>query len=1172
MKRIKLLYLTPHLSTGGMPQFALKRIQKLNEYRDEIEIFVVEYSKFSDTYVVQRNSILEMIDSDHFFTLGDTSDTRRKYEIIQIIKDNDIDLVHSEEMLEGFESFNKIPTDLINMLYSDDRSWRMIETCHNIWFDPKESKKLKPDAYSLISPYHKKKTFASESSYNELHLYPYENKVDIKRKNRKSSIKKLGFDENKKNVLNVGLWTSGKNQGEGIEIARFIESSSPDVFFHFVGNLAPNFENYWGDITKNLPSNVKIWGERDDVDDFMIACDAMMFNSTWECNPLVIREAIGYGMKILARNLPQYYDMYDEYITPIEGDIKKISGQLIAMLESDIEYSVPDDSNFGKSLLDFYRKVMEIEIVPQPKIDNDYEFIQHFVGQPYFELRGSSSNKFKVEFSDNGKIVHSDVLNFNSWSRLNRKYYTNWDTTVYENDKIIYKNSLDLKGKRVYISFGSKSLGDTLAWIPYMEEFRKIHNCELIVSTFINHLFVEQYPDITFINPGETVNNLYAQYNIGWYYDDSGDVDYSRVPNDFRKQPLQKTATDILGLEYNEIRPKLNLPNVEKKKKVGIGFHSTAQSKYWNNSGGWQDVVDYLNSLGYECMIYSREGDGYMNNYYPEGVTIFKGGNLQEVINDLCECEFFVGLGSGLSWLAWACKLPIVLISGFSERWSETSLDTYRVINEDVCHGCFNSERLDAGDWNWCPMHKDTDRMFECTKSIKSDSVINEINQILKLDNVPDNGYTISDETVTIILSHADSEWRKHLLMECIENVEGEIILSSNYPVDSNIQEMCDWVLYTKNNPLLYKEEYDKYSIVHNYFCNDSEGNKIYTPMEYEHGYAAYNLLQNGLKLAKELGKSKIHIVNYDYVINKKIIANNDLKLDEYDCVFYYYDGSDDEESFCSGFLSGRLESLDLFFQKFKSKDEYYTDCKFLQLEKNLRKFYSESESNLFIDKFSVLESSNITNSEGVLMFSKSKNFNRFKFISDKYGCDKTSTHEYHKIYPEILDPIMNEHFSLFEIGIHRGKSVNLWKDYLKNAKIYGMDIGQEWYHDRGRVFRGDQNSIDDLNRIISEINKCKVIVDDGSHKPDHQIKTFYHLFANLLEDGGYYIIEDVETSYWDPNSFIYGYEIGNLNIIDYFTSLNHLVNFKYNGYANPLGIEYIKFASNCIIIKKYNK
>ena len=136
-------------------------------------------------------------------------------------------------------------------------------------------------------------------------------------------------------------------------------------------------------------------------------------------------------------------------------------------------------------------------------------------------------------------------------------------------------------------------------------------------------------------------------------------------------------------------------------------------------------------------MVYSNEGDGYMGNHYPKGVTIYKGGNLQEVINDLSTCEFFIGLGSGLSWLAWACNLPVVLISGFSEKWAETKLDTFRVINENVCHGCFNKERLDAGDWNWCPLHKGTDRQFECTKQISSEMVINEINKLLNNNPLP---------------------------------------------------------------------------------------------------------------------------------------------------------------------------------------------------------------------------------------------------------------------------------------------------------------------------------------------------------------------------------------------------------------------------------------------------
>jgi autotransporter strand-loop-strand O-heptosyltransferase len=103
----------------------------------------------------------------------------------------------------------------------------------------------------------------------------------------------------------------------------------------------------------------------------------------------------------------------------------------------------------------------------------------------------------------------------------------------------------------------------------------------------------------------------------------------------------------------------------------------------------------------------------------------------------MATCEFFIGIGSGLSWLAWAAKLPIVLISGFSYDFTETSIDTYRVINKSVCTGCFNTHRLDPGDWNWCPLYKDTDRQFECTKSISTEMVISEINKIINLEATP---------------------------------------------------------------------------------------------------------------------------------------------------------------------------------------------------------------------------------------------------------------------------------------------------------------------------------------------------------------------------------------------------------------------------------------------------
>ena len=392
-----------------------------------------------------------------------------------------------------------------------------------------------------------------------------------------------------------------------------------------------------------------------------------------------------------------------------------------------------ENYNMSSPTSDEYKKLM-IESFGDKYIEKvtlNVSLDSHSVDGYFIELKTNITNPFKVEvYDEKENLVYNTELSSGMYSKLNRNYYTKWKTKLFVDD-LTFEHEFDLENSRVFIVFESSSLGDTIAWMPYCEEFRKKHNCHVIVSSFINSMFEDQYPKIEFVEPGEVVFNLKALYRLGWFYTSEGVYDNNKHPFDFKKIPLQKTATDILGLDYEEVRPLLKLPDTPKKKKVGIGFHSTAQSKYWNNPDGWQAVVDYLNNLGYECMIYSKESDGYMNNHYPKGVTIFKGGNLQEVINDLSECEFFIGLGSGLSWLAWACKLPVVLISGFSEKWAETTLDTYRVINESVCHGCFNSDRFDGGDWNWCPLHKNTDRMFECTKEITADMVINQIQHLL---------------------------------------------------------------------------------------------------------------------------------------------------------------------------------------------------------------------------------------------------------------------------------------------------------------------------------------------------------------------------------------------------------------------------------------------------------
>jgi len=138
-----------------------------------------------------------------------------------------------------------------------------------------------------------------------------------------------------------------------------------------------------------------------------------------------------------------------------------------------------------------------------------------------------------------------------------------------------------------------------------------------------------------------------------------------------------------------------------------------------------------LNEKGYEVRLLSREEDGYMGNKNPTGVTKQPNGSLLDILKVIQESEFFIGISSGLSWLSWGSGTPTIIISGFTDIYTEPFNNVYRVINKDVCNSCWNTHDFDAGDWNWCPIQKNTGRQFECSKNITSKDVISKINELL---------------------------------------------------------------------------------------------------------------------------------------------------------------------------------------------------------------------------------------------------------------------------------------------------------------------------------------------------------------------------------------------------------------------------------------------------------
>lgn len=360
------------------------------------------------------------------------------------------------------------------------------------------------------------------------------------------------------------------------------------------------------------------------------------------------------------------------------------------------------------------------------------------ISGPKVEISNSPDDKFLVKFTDKttNKLVHYAEIGNNCWVSCNLLYYVDWHVNVNKNNgEEIFDFDLNLKDNSVLISFESKALGDNLSWIPYVEEFRKKHGCKVICSTFWNQLFKTVYPEIEFVNPGSIVHGIVAQYRLGWFYNYDLEIDPNKHPGPIRHQPMQKTASDILGLDYKEIRPKVVMSkDVKKENLVSIAIHGTCQAKYWNNETGWQEIVNYLKGIGYEVVIVSKENDGFMGNYHPIGAEKLKSGAIDYVIETIQKSKLFIGIGSGLSWLSWATGTPTCIISGFSYDYTEPCGDgIIRVVTpEGKCTGCFNDYKLDPSDWHWCPLNKNTDKHYECSKSITPDMVIEKIKSYLQ--------------------------------------------------------------------------------------------------------------------------------------------------------------------------------------------------------------------------------------------------------------------------------------------------------------------------------------------------------------------------------------------------------------------------------------------------------
>jgi hypothetical protein len=466
----KILIITPHLSTGGAPQYTYNRILLL---KDEYEIKVIEHSFLAWCFVVQRNRIRGLVGESNFYSLGEN----KFEEFKNIFESFNPDIVSLEELPEMF-----MESTLTNFIYASNRTWKIYETTHDSSFNPK-NKIWQPDEYIFVSPYS-----ALKYSHQQVPINIIEYPIELKERNQKQARDILGLEHDYKHIVIVGLFTPRKNQAYAFDIAKRLHDKK--VKFHFIGNQAENFSFYWKPLMDSKPSNCIIWGERDDTETFYQASDLFLFPSKGdsgnkELNPLVIKESLQYqNLPKLFYNLDVYLNRYNNHSNVnylsgnIEADIKLVCESInLSLVDNhedviilgtypNLESRVKLTKDTINSLKPLNRKIM---LVSHYQVDEEiqkmvdyYIFDNHnpLTHHSYYTKFYNYQQNYDVEININGLkntnqslCVLTNMFNGVKFAKslgFVRFFYTTYDVVLHEKDipqvekafKVGLKNSL----------------------------------------------------------------------------------------------------------------------------------------------------------------------------------------------------------------------------------------------------------------------------------------------------------------------------------------------------------------------------------------------------------------------------------------------------------------------------------------------------------------------------------------------------------------------------------------------------------------------------------------------------------------------------------------------------------------------------------------------------------
>ena len=654
---MKIVYVTPHLSTGGMPEYLRNKIELL---LPDNEVWVIE-KNFEPAYRTVRDKIQSLI-GNRLVNLG-----YNLQKLPDLIKQISPDVVHFEELSDYHFS-----DEILDQIFTVNRSWKIFETLHDSSIDSNEKRYI-PDKMLVVSPWQIKNFLDLNIP---IEIIQHEIKPGIK--NREEGLNKLGLDISKKHVLQVGLFSVRKNQSETIEIAR----NMPHIQFHFIGSQTDNYSSYWKPLLENLPDNCKIWGERSDPETFYSCMDLVIFPSRGnygdrETNPLVIRESIAWEVPILLRDLPFYLGMYNEsdkvkFMSDNIGDnINKIN-DILKIKSNNMEQEQMqqiDNSLFKKKLfnIEFNSENNKLtfeylESTPLKgqvcvrDIDSEipiYSFdavwskgttywcvpipVGHFnfTTNPYF-------GGFLYDFYVDGKRVYSMTTRI-KFTKSKPKYRLESFDPLFVNYEQFFTN-------KIYDSFFSEieKLDNVLDIGANVGLFTKLcldKGANKIYSAEINQKAIDCFNTIHKNNERVILVDKAVSTTVGeieFYIDPEnsliGSLHQSHTDSLSNKE-IVKTITldeiitsnniervnllkmDIEGAEYDAIKT-ISDDNLKKVDYILMEFH--------DNFGGIlrEDILNKLDDIGFEYRIYQDDCIGYASEYEDRGTIFAKNKNI----------------------------------------------------------------------------------------------------------------------------------------------------------------------------------------------------------------------------------------------------------------------------------------------------------------------------------------------------------------------------------------------------------------------------------------------------------------------------------------------------------------------------------------------------------------